>query len=145
VDNPIDDQVLNQHFSETDIPLAGVFSDPDGTTPTLSAVSANPAVVTVSVSGTTLTITEVGLGNTNITVSAYDGEYTTDDVFAVAVTVMIEDPSPTSVIVRVVPDTLTVTTPGVALSAVIVKRSPSGSVKVVERFTVEVPKCSCRF
>lgn len=85
LDNPIEDQVLDEHFGTTTLSLSGVFSDPDGTTPTLSASSGNASVVTVSISGTTLTITETGLGQSTITVTASDGTLTASDNFLVTV------------------------------------------------------------
>ena len=73
VDSPIADQGYDEYFTSATIDLTGVFSDPDpGDALTYSATSDDEAVVTVGVTGTTLTITEVGLGTANITVTATD-------------------------------------------------------------------------
>jgi hypothetical protein len=85
VANPISDRTYNERFGTASVSLAAVFSDPDGDELTLSAVSANTGVVTVSISGTTLTITERGLGSSLITVTASDGEYSIDETFTVTV------------------------------------------------------------
>ncbi|WP_342563109.1 S-layer homology domain-containing protein [Paenibacillus sp. FSL R7-0345] len=67
--------------------LSSVFSDEDGDALTLSAVSSNPGVATVSVSGSTLTIVPVSAGTTTITVSANDGNGgTVDATFTVTFT-----------------------------------------------------------
>jgi archaellum component FlaF (FlaF/FlaG flagellin family) len=84
---PIADQLLNEGFVSTTIDLSLVFDDPEGDLLTYSAVSSNEAVVTVSVTDAILTITEVGLGTATITVSASDGRNSTDDQFAVSVSV----------------------------------------------------------
>ena len=50
---------------------------------TYSAVSVNESVVTVNVSSNTLTVTEAGIGSSNITVTADDGNGgTVDDEFS---------------------------------------------------------------
>lgn len=71
VTNPIADVTLDEGFGTHQIDLSSVFSDSDNTL-TLSVTSATESVVTVSIDGTTLTITEQGLGTSNITVSATD-------------------------------------------------------------------------
>ncbi|MCA1747405.1 MAG: hypothetical protein LC655_06885, partial [Bacteroidales bacterium] len=81
VDNSLDDLELDEGFGNETVALAGVFSDPDGDELTLSAVSGNTGVVTVAVTGSTLTITETGIGSSVITVTASDGEYTVDETF----------------------------------------------------------------
>ena len=98
--NPVDDQVLDEHFGTHIIDLANVFMDPDGTTPTLSASSSNLSVVTVSVSGTILTITETGLGTSTITITASDGTLTATDNFLVTV-IDVNDPP---VVINPIPD-----------------------------------------
>ena len=59
-------------WSYTSREAVGVFSDPDGDPLTYSASSANTSVATVSVAGTSLTITEAGVGTSVITVTADD-------------------------------------------------------------------------
>jgi len=85
VSSPIDDQVQNEGFTSWTIDLSTVFSDPDGPSLIYSALSSNTAVATVSVSGSVLTVTEAGLGNTTITATADDGEYSVDDQFLFSV------------------------------------------------------------
>lgn len=48
------------------------FSEPDGETLTISATPADPAVATVAVSGNTVTVTAVGKGTSNVTITAAD-------------------------------------------------------------------------
>ncbi|WP_310830297.1 Ig-like domain-containing protein [Paenibacillus pedocola] len=59
--------------------LSSVFADQDGDTLSFSAVSSDSGVATVSVSGSTLSITPVGAGTTTITVTANDGNGGTKD------------------------------------------------------------------
>ena len=74
LDNPIADINSVRDAATQDIGLASVFSDSDaGDVLTYSAMSSDPAVATVSVTGTTLSVTEVALGNTTITVTVDDG------------------------------------------------------------------------
>ncbi|MEO1254173.1 MAG: YHYH protein [Bacteroidota bacterium] len=73
VSNPIQDQNLSQGFQSSTINLADVFTDADGDDLNFSAVSSPSNVVTVAVSGNTLTITEVGVGSAIVTVTASDG------------------------------------------------------------------------
>ncbi len=62
------------------------FEDVDGDTLTLSAVSSNTTIATVSVSGTTVTVTPLVEGSATITVTADDGKGgTVDDNFVVTV------------------------------------------------------------
>ncbi len=83
ISNPIQDQTETEGFATTTIDLAGVFSDVDSDALSLSVVSSNTNIATASISGNTLTITEVALGTTNITVTATDGNGgTIDDVFS---------------------------------------------------------------
>jgi len=85
VSSAIADLDLDEHFSSTTVSLAGVFTDPDGDGMTYSATSSNMGVVTVGVSGTTLTITEVAIGSSTITVTANDGSLDGSDAFLVTV------------------------------------------------------------
>ncbi len=73
VSDPIADVVTNNGFGTMDIDLSLHFSDPDSNPLTYSVVNSNDAAVTAAVSGNTLTITEVGLGVSTITVTADDG------------------------------------------------------------------------
>lgn len=84
--NPIPNQTKEEGFGSFTIDLANVFSDADGDELTFSAVSSNTDAVSVTVSENTLTVTEVGYGTSDITVTADDGNNgTVDDVFRVSV------------------------------------------------------------
>ncbi|MEA1886878.1 MAG: hypothetical protein U9N72_06690 [Bacteroidota bacterium] len=85
VSNPVEDQILYETFGTHTIDLSTVFDDLDGPTADYSAVSSNTSVVTVSVAGSILTISEAGLGTSTITATLSDGEYSVDDVFDVTV------------------------------------------------------------
>ena len=64
------DLSLDEHFISTTVDLSAVFTDADaGDVLTLSAVSGDEGVATVSVDGTTLTINEVALGTTTVIVT----------------------------------------------------------------------------
>ncbi|MEM7548727.1 MAG: YHYH protein [Bacteroidota bacterium] len=63
---------LVEGFNIETINLAGVFTDDDGDALSFTASSGNEAVVTVAVSGVSLTISEVGTGSSIITVTAND-------------------------------------------------------------------------
>ncbi len=82
---PINDQELYESFTTLEIDMTGVFSDPENNPLTITAISSNEGVVMVSVLGTTLTLTEVGLGNSTITVTASDGSLSVNDVFEVTI------------------------------------------------------------
>jgi hypothetical protein len=88
----INDRVLNEYFVSIDIPLTGVFSDVDGDALTYNAVSSEPGVVMVSVTGSTLTLIEAGLGTSTITVTASDGTLSVEDVFTVTVSDVVTLP-----------------------------------------------------
>ncbi|MFZ5940837.1 MAG: hypothetical protein ACOYXB_09700, partial [Bacteroidota bacterium] len=85
VTSPLGDLTFNVGFTTTTVELAGVFSDPDSDPMTYTAGSSDEGVVTVSVSGTTLTINEIGAGSATITVTADDGSLSVSDQFAVLV------------------------------------------------------------
>ena len=55
--------------------LCAAFSDPDGDALTYTVTSSDPSVVTVSADGCDVTVTEVGVGTTTITMCASDGEF----------------------------------------------------------------------
>ena len=54
------------------VDVASGFSDPEGDTLSYSVASSNAEVVTVSVSGSVVTLTPVGVGSASVTVSAQD-------------------------------------------------------------------------
>jgi len=71
---PISDRTEDEGFGSTTVDLTGVFTDSDGDALNYTVSSSNASVAAVIVSGTTLTITEVGAGTTSITVTATDGK-----------------------------------------------------------------------
>lgn len=84
--NPITDQSYEHGFESDDIELASTFVDIDlGDVLVLSAESSHENVVTVTISGTVLTITEKGSGSSTITVTANDGEASAADMFNASV------------------------------------------------------------
>ena len=85
VTSPVVSRTYDEYFGSDDIDLSTVFSDPDLNTLTYTAVSDDPGVVTVSVAGDLLTITEAGLGSATVTVTADDGLATVQDIFTVTV------------------------------------------------------------
>ncbi len=68
---PIPAQSLARTANPLTLEVAAFFSDP-GDTLTYTATSATPAIASVAISGSTLTITPVALGTTNIMVTARD-------------------------------------------------------------------------
>ena len=70
-----------------DVDVSGTFDDHDGINDTLAytASSDNEFVATVSLSGTTLTVSGVAAGDTTVTVSASDNSASASDTFAVKV------------------------------------------------------------
>lgn len=74
VENSINDQVLIEGFESTTINLEEVFVDADEDALMYTVVSSEQEVVTVTESAGTLTITEVGLGASTISVTADDGK-----------------------------------------------------------------------
>ncbi|WP_419938345.1 Ig-like domain-containing protein [Candidatus Palauibacter sp.] len=96
------------------IDLSASFSDPDGDALTYVATTSNPAVATVGLSGTELTVTGGAAGAATVTVRVSDpGGLSAAQSFAVEVA----EPAPTTV--TVTPDTATLTALGqtVRLSA----------------------------
>ncbi|MDE2773492.1 MAG: hypothetical protein OXI46_07280 [Gemmatimonadota bacterium] len=69
--SPVPAQALTAGESAT-INLAPAFTDPDGDALSYAATSSNTAVATVSVSGSVLTISAVGAGETTVNVTATD-------------------------------------------------------------------------
>jgi hydrogenase/urease accessory protein HupE len=82
---PIADQLLDEGFVSTTIDLAGVFTDPESDVLTYDAESSDLTVVNVSLTGTILTINEIGLGTAEITVTASDATLSVADFFNVTV------------------------------------------------------------
>ncbi|MGD1960906.1 MAG: choice-of-anchor Q domain-containing protein [Fulvivirga sp.] len=72
--NPLEDLLIVPGFVSQEVDMTDVFSDPDDDLLTLSAVVANESIVTAAFTDpVTLNITEVGTGQTTITVTANDG------------------------------------------------------------------------
>ncbi len=92
VSSPIGDQVVAEHFNELTFNLEEVFSDPDTDVLSYTASTSDPSVATVSISGSTLTISEAGAGTCSIMVSAGDGSITIDDRFTLEVTEVNDPP-----------------------------------------------------
>ena len=80
--NPI---TLTAGNSTAAIDIADQFSDPDGDALTYTAVSANTAVVTVSMTNSTLAISPVAPGSTTVMLTASDGSLNTTQTIAVTV------------------------------------------------------------
>ena len=92
--NPIPDQNFTRGFSSANIDITNVFNDPDGDNLTYSVNSSNESVITASISGTSLFLTEMGAGSSNITVTAKDADGDTiSDAFVVNVYQLQVDPS----------------------------------------------------
>ena len=86
VDNPIADQNFDEGFGSTTIDLGNVFSDEESNFLSFAASSSNQSVVSVSLSGKILTVTEQGTGSSTITVTAEDDEgESVSDQFLVSV------------------------------------------------------------
>ena len=68
----IPNQTVRVDGTAATVDLSSYFSDPDGNPLTYSATSSNTSKATVSVSGSTLTITPVAAGSATITVRATD-------------------------------------------------------------------------
>jgi hypothetical protein len=73
VANPVADLVMDEGFGTHTIDLTNVFYDADNDPFTITAQSGTTTVATVSVTNNILTITEVGIGTTLITIGADDG------------------------------------------------------------------------
>ena len=85
--NPIDNTRQTEGYNRLTVDLSSVFTDANGDALTFTAESSNIELATVSVSGNTLTLTEVsGTGQSTITVTADDGNGgTVDDDFILTV------------------------------------------------------------
>lgn len=86
VANAIPDVTLDQGFGTETVDLTNVFIDGNSDVLTFTALSSATGVVTVSINGATLTLTEVGVGSADVTVTANDGnDGTVEDMFEVGV------------------------------------------------------------
>ncbi|OQY04262.1 MAG: hypothetical protein B6I20_03430 [Bacteroidetes bacterium 4572_117] len=86
VANEIADVTIDEGFGTSAVDISTTFADADGDALTYTVASSNAAVVTAAIAGTTLTLTEVGNGTSNVTVTADDGNGgTVDDIFVVTV------------------------------------------------------------
>ena len=83
-----EDVLLTEGFESEEINLQGIFQDAEGDFISYSAVSSVESVATVSVEGTVLSIAEVGLGSSEISITATDElGLSTDVTFGVTVDV----------------------------------------------------------
>ncbi|MDA3867299.1 MAG: T9SS type A sorting domain-containing protein, partial [Salinivirgaceae bacterium] len=73
VENPISDMTETEGFVSATIDISSVFTDADDDELAFSTSSDATNVAIASLDGTTLTITEAGIGTANITVTANDG------------------------------------------------------------------------
>lgn len=82
----LDDLQLDAGFGSRTVDISQVFDDSDGDELSFVLNSSNEQVITASLSGTTVTLTEVGTGSSTITVTADDGkDGTVSDSFMVSV------------------------------------------------------------
>lgn len=100
LDNPIAEQVQDEHFGTLQIETGAVFSDPDGDPLTYSVSIEDESIATVGLEGTTLTITEAGTGTTFVELYASDGEFSTLDRFTLTVNEVNDSP----VVENTIPD-----------------------------------------
>ena len=82
----LSDVALTTGGSASTVDLSSSFSDPDGDTLTFTASSSHTMYVTVSVSGSTLSLTPVAWGSSDISVTANDGKTSTTVKFLASVT-----------------------------------------------------------
>ncbi len=100
VDNPIADQVQDEHFGTLQVETGAVFSDPDGDPLSYSVSIDDESVATVGLEGTTLMITEAGTGTTVVELYASDGEFSTLNRFTLTVNEVNDSP----VVENTIPD-----------------------------------------
>ena len=84
----ITDVTLSNRGSSATRSVSGNFSDPDGDTLTYTVNSPNPSIATVSISGSTVTVAPVAIGNTGkivVTATDPDGLTATQDFTATVV------------------------------------------------------------
>ena len=85
VQNPLADLTLVANSTQV-VDVSGTFDDHDDDSLTYTAISADTSVATVSLSGTTLTVSGMAAGATTVTVSAADGDgASASDTFKVRV------------------------------------------------------------
>ncbi|MFY0653483.1 MAG: T9SS type A sorting domain-containing protein [Cyclobacteriaceae bacterium] len=90
----VEDQMLDQGFENREIELSQYITDEDMDELTYALTSSNEQVATVSVSNGKLIITEVGEGETTITVTADDGNGgSVSDNFVVTITDLNDAPT----------------------------------------------------
>jgi len=95
VASAITDITEDEGFSTNTVDLSSVFTDADGDDLTISATSSSEVIATVSIMGTTLTYTEVGVGSTTITVTADDGNGgTVTDEFTITINAVAVNTAP---------------------------------------------------
>lgn len=92
IDRPVPDQDQDEHFYMMLIDLDTVFSDPDADVLQFYAQSEKTSVATVSLSGSVLTITEAGNGNTRISITASDGHLSIDNRFVLTINPVNDPP-----------------------------------------------------
>lgn len=87
LDGTIDDITLQEEFGTENVDITGVFGDPNnGAIPITYSVSSDKEdVVTATLEGMNITITEVGTGSANITVEAENDAGKTSTTFKVVV------------------------------------------------------------
>ncbi len=87
--------VIEYRGNSDSVDLTPIFSDPDGDTLTFKAVTTDGSVATAAINNATLTVTAVGVGQSEITVTATD-EYGLTGSTTFSVTVVNQAPNVTS-------------------------------------------------
>ncbi|MCK5788653.1 MAG: C10 family peptidase, partial [Chlamydiia bacterium] len=91
--NPIPDVNLDEGFGTYNIDFSNVFDDVDGDVLNYTVSSSSTSVVSASISGNNVVITEAGVGSATITLTADDGNGgAVDDVFSVNVNAAANNP-----------------------------------------------------
>ena len=90
-DTVFTDLELQEGFQSTEIDLSGSFSDPEENELTFEAFSNDNSVVSVSVEGSKLLISEQGIGNTTIQIEANDGTLTSESISFLVTVVNVND------------------------------------------------------
>lgn len=78
VENPIDDQLVNEGFGTSMFDISSMFVDAQNDPLTYAIESSDGTVASGVESGGMLTITEVGIGTTTISITAEDGKGSSD-------------------------------------------------------------------
>ena len=84
ISNPLSDLTLKLD-SALRLDVSTVFTDADGDSLTLAALSGDPSIYTANLNGDSLTLSPMGLGMASLTLSASDGSDTTELVVNVTV------------------------------------------------------------